>query len=88
MSRFVCFAILSAGLLAASGCSSCFGGGTGCRRPSFLDFRSPCSGAPAMAPMQPCGPTCAPACEPACAPAAGPCCEGGSPVVSGPVTVS
>lgn len=87
MSRFVCFAILSAGLLAASGCSSCFGGGTACRRPSFLDFRSPCSNGPAMAPMQPCGPACAPACEPACAPAA-PCCEGGSPVMTGPVTVS
>lgn len=93
MSRMICFAILSGGLLAASGCSSCFGGGAaGCRRPSFMEFRSPCR-SEAVAPMpamQPCAPACAPVCEPACAPAA-PCCEGGAggaPVVTVPGTFS
>lgn len=91
MSRLACFAIVSGGLLAASGCSSCFGGGSSCRRPSFMEVRSPCGGgaAPTMAPMQPCGPACAPACEPACAPAAAaPCCEGGAPVMTAPGTFS
>lgn len=82
MSRFVCLAFILSGLVASSGCSSCFGGG-GCRRPSFMEFRSPCRprsepmGAPLFAPgPAPMGPACGPACEPACGPA--PCCnEGG-----------
>jgi hypothetical protein len=72
MSRAICLALGLAALVAAPGCSSCFGGGTGCRRPSFMEFRSPCSrqGEPCQAPMAaPCDP-----CGPASAP--GPCCDG------------
>ena len=74
MSRNVCLAIALAALAAAPGCSSCFGGGTSCRRPSFMEFRSPCGGRsePCAAPM---AAPCAPACDPCAAPA--PCCEGG-----------
>ena len=43
MSRFVCLALGLAALAAAPGCSSCMGGGNSCRRPSFMEFRSPCS---------------------------------------------
>ena len=67
MSRNVCLAIALAALAAAPGCSSCFGGGSGCRRPSFMEFRSPCGGRsePCQAPMAaPCGPVCDP-CGPA-----------------------
>ncbi|MFM8415142.1 MAG: hypothetical protein ACKOCX_10505 [Planctomycetota bacterium] len=74
MSRNICLAIALAALAAAPGCSSCFGGGSSCRRPSFMEFRSPCGGRsePCPAPM---APPCAPACDPCAAPA--PCCEGG-----------
>ncbi|NDC53900.1 MAG: hypothetical protein EBZ74_06305, partial [Planctomycetia bacterium] len=53
-----------------------------CRRPSFMEFRSPCSSrAPAYA-APPCGaPACAPACDP-CQSAA-PCCDEG-PAVPAP----
>jgi len=73
MSRFICLAVALSALSALPGCSSCFGGGN-CRRPSFMEFRSPCGGR-----SEPCPPPMAPACEPcgpACPPA--PCCEGGS----------
>lgn len=87
MSRSLCLALVLGSLAAAPGCSSCFGGAGSCRRPSFMEFRSPCSSrAPMAAPMTapPCG---APACGPACDPcqSAAPCCEeggvGAAPVV-------
>jgi len=83
MSRLVCLAIALSALAAAPGCSSCFGGGSGCRRPSFMEFRSPCGGraAPAAMPMgAPCGPVCDP-CGPAMGPSmgGGPCCDEGIP---------
>lgn len=77
MSRPVCLALILAALAAAPGCSSCFG--NSCRRPSFMEFRSPCRGQ-----SDPCH---MPACEPACGPACGtpaPCCEGGGTVISSP----
>lgn len=73
MSRIVCLALALASLVAAPGCSSCFGGGSGCRRPSFMEFRSPCGrrAEPCAAPMAaPCGPVCEPC-------GAAPCCEDG-----------
>ena len=76
MTRGVCLAILLGSLVAAPGCSSCFGGG-GMRRQSFMEFRSPCGrqSAPCGAPaMEPCAPACAPA----------PCCEEGGAVMSAP----
>ena len=77
MSRFLCLAIALSSLAAAPGCSSCIGGGSSCRRPSFMEFRSPCGrrAEPCAAPMAaPCGPVCEP-CGPAAGPA--PCCEEG-----------
>ncbi|MFM8284310.1 MAG: hypothetical protein ACKOCW_12220 [Planctomycetaceae bacterium] len=84
MSRLACVSIVLASLVAAPGCGSCFGG-LNCRRPSFLEFGTPCGsgcgtgllrGAPAPA----CAPACGPACEPAaCEPSAAPCCEGAVP---------
>ncbi len=91
MARALCLAIAVATLAAAPGCSSCFG--SSCRRPSFMEFRS--CGSPAPAPCA--APVCAPACEPACGPAcesAAPCCEGGmsapvgAPVMGQPGTFS
>lgn len=87
MTRALCLSLVLGSLVAAPGCSSCFGGG----RQSFMEFRSPCrrQAEPCAAPA--CAPTCAPACEPA------PCCgEGGAvmaeptsmPVVSEPGTFS
>jgi hypothetical protein len=76
MSRAICLVLGLASLAAAPGCSSCFGGGNSCRRPSFMEFRSPCGqqAEPCQAPMAaPCGPVCDP-CGPAAA--SGPCCEG------------
>ena len=75
MVRFGCLALALAALAAAPGCSSCMGGN--CRRPSFMEFRSPCSRGECPPPMAaPCGPVCEP-CGPACGPAPGPCCEWG-----------
>lgn len=70
MSRSICLALVLVGLVAAPGCNSCSGG---MRRPSFMEFRSPCGRE-----ADPCG---APACQPACGPA--PCCSEG-PAMSGP----
>jgi len=98
MARAMCLAIAVLSLAAAPGCSSCFGGASSCRRPSFMEFRSCGSAAsPCAAPA----PVCAPACEPACAPAceggcggAAACCDGGegmsmpAPVVGQPGTFS
>ncbi|MEI6241150.1 MAG: hypothetical protein WCR51_12235 [Planctomycetia bacterium] len=86
MSRSLCLALLLGSLAAAPGCSSCFGGAGSCRRPSFMEFRSPCSSrAPMAAPMS--APACgAPACgAPACDPcqSAAPCCDEGT-VISTP----
>jgi hypothetical protein len=84
MSRTVCLTILLGSLVAAPGCSSCFGGFSSCRRPSFMEFRSPCRGQ-----AEPChaAPVCEPACGPACGPAAGGgCCEEGGAVMSAPVS--
>ncbi|MGI9177638.1 MAG: hypothetical protein ACR2IT_07255 [Pirellulales bacterium] len=89
MARTMCLAIAVLSLAAAPGCSSCFGGASSCRRPSFMEFRS-CgapAAAPCAAPAPACGPTCAPACEPACGPACGseaPCCDGGGEGMSMP----
>lgn len=78
MPRPLCLAIALAALAAVPGCSSCFGG-AGCRRPSFMEFRSPCG-----RPADPCG---QPVCEPACGPAAGGgCCEQGSGVMTAPAS--
>lgn len=84
MSRCVCLAIILGSLAAAPGCSSCFGGANSCRRPSFMEFRSPCSLGRPAAPA--CGaPACGePACAPACGPSAAPCCEEGGTVISSP----
>jgi len=79
MSRTLCLVIALSGLAAAPGCSSCFGGGgSSCRRPSFMEFRSPCRGE-----AEPCH--AAPACEPACGPA--PCCQEGGAVMTAPVSM-
>ena len=80
--RSLCLLIALGSLAAAPGCSSCFGSANSCRRPSFMEFRSPCGGgSPCAAPQpqpQPCQPACgAPMHEPACGPACGPCGEGG-----------
>jgi len=73
MSRNVCLAIALAALAAAPGCSSCFGGGNSCRRPSFMEFRSPCGRR-----AEPCPPPMAAPCGPVCEPCgAAPCCEEG-----------
>ena len=91
MSRTVLLALAVSSLVAAPGCSSCFGNNN-CRRPSFMEFQgggclnrrqhpkpqmAPCA-APACAP---CG---APACEPCGYPA--PCCEGGGEMISSPMS--
>jgi hypothetical protein len=80
MTRSVCLGIALAALVAAPGCSSCFGGSS-CRRPSFMEFRSPCGKH-----ADPChAPVCEPACGPACgAPAGGACCEEGGAMMSAP----
>jgi hypothetical protein len=82
MTRSMCLAIALAALAAAPGCSSCFGGSS-CRRPSFMEFRSPCGRQ-----ADPChAPVCEPACGPACgAPAGGACCEDGGAVMSAPAS--
>ena len=82
MTRSMCLAIALAALAAAPGCSSCFGGSS-CRRPSFMEFRSPCGRQ-----SDPChAPVCEPACGPACgAPAGGACCEEGGAVMSAPAS--
>jgi hypothetical protein len=83
MLRFGCLALALAALAAAPGCSSCFG--NSCRRPSFMEFRSPCGRNECAAPMAaPCGPVCDP-CGPASAPA--PCCEGGFSTMPGDMPV-
>lgn len=74
MTRGLCLALVLGSLVAAPGCSSCFGG---MRRQSFMEFRSPC-----RRPAEPCGmPACEP-CAPACPPA--PCCEEGGAVMAAP----
>ena len=82
MTRSMSLAIALAALAAAPGCSSCFGGSS-CRRPSFMEFRSPCGRQ-----SDPChAPVCEPACGPACgAPAGGACCEDGGAVMSAPAS--
>ena len=97
MTRAMCLTLVVASLAAAPGCSSCFGGSS-CRRPSFMEFRSCGSPAPVAAPCAAPAPACAPACEPACGPAcesAAPCCEGGmgapmggAPIMGQPGTFS
>lgn len=70
MSRALCLSLVLGSLVAAPGCSSCFGGG----RQSFMEFRSPC-----RRQAEPCG---APACGPTCEPA--PCCGEGGEIMSAP----
>lgn len=79
MTRVVCLALVMAGLAAAPGCSSCFGGAN-CRRPSFMEFRSPCGRR-----AEPHGPVCGPACAPVCGPQCGDGCGGGCGAAGGPV---
>ena len=82
MARAWCLIALLAGLVAAPGCSSCFGGG--CRRPSFMEFGSCLGGgcrspAPVVysAPMAPaCGTSSCGGCD-ECGQAAAPCCDEG-----------
>jgi hypothetical protein len=89
MTRSFCLALVLAGLVTAPGCNCA---SPGCRRPSFMEFRSPC-----RRQGEPCGPVCEPACEPACGPAVGgaPCCGegtgvpgGSAPIVTEPGTFS
>lgn len=82
MTRSICLSIALAALAAAPGCSSCFGGSS-CRRPSFMEFRSPCGRQ-----ADPChAPVCEPACGPACgAPTGGACCEEGGAAMSAPAS--
>ena len=88
MSRLLCLVALLAGVVAAPGCN-CLGGG--CRRPSFMEFRSPCRGQ-----ADPChAPACEPACGPACGSPCNSCGEGGAvmgpsaaPIVTEPGTFS
>jgi hypothetical protein len=94
MTRALCLTITLLSLAAAPGCSSCLGGGSSCRRPSFMEFRSPCGSRPEPCAAPACAPVCEPACGPACGPAA-PCCEGGmggampsAPVMGQPGTFS
>jgi len=94
MSRGICLVLLFGSLLSAPGCTSCGGLNSSCRRPSFMEFRSPCGrGGPApmmAAPMAPaCGaPACgAPACSPACDPCGGAapgCGDCGTTIMSSP----
>lgn len=60
MSRIVSCVMVMAVVVTATGCN-CFG--SSCRRPSFMEFRSPaCGGWCESAPV--CGPECMPACDP------------------------
>ena len=78
MSRLVCLALALSALAAAPGCSSCFGGGSSCRRPSFMEFRSPCGRRADPCPPPMMAPQCAPACDPCGSPCgAAPCCDEG-----------
>jgi hypothetical protein len=61
MSRIVWCVMVVAVMVTATGCN-CFG--TSCRRPSFMEFRSPSQGWCGSTPN--CGPACAPVCGPAC----------------------
>lgn len=98
MCRSLCLVIALVSLAAAPGCSSCFGNANSCRRPSFMEFRTPCTGgsSPCAAPtQQPCQPAFGvPMAEPACGPACGSCGEGvmstpaSAPVVVEPGTFS
>jgi hypothetical protein len=85
MARAFCLVALLAGIVAAPGCN-CLGGSS-CRRPSFMEFRScltPGCGASApvsyAAPMaQPCGAAgCHDGCDACGAAAAAPCCDDGA----------
>jgi len=63
MSRIVwCVMVLSV-VVTATGCN-CFG--SRCRRPSFMEFRSPAYGNGWCETMPACGPECGPVCTPAC----------------------
>jgi len=93
-SRIACLALVAVGLAAAPGCSSCLGGSS-CRRPSFMEFRSPCrrQADPCMVHEAPaCGPVCGPACGGASgesfAPTggSGPCCGQGEVIYSSPMS--
>ena len=78
MSRSLCLVLIFGSLVAAPGCSSCFGRND-CRRASFMEFRSPCRGQ-----ADPChAPVCEPACGPACGSPCDSCGEGGA-IISGP----
>jgi hypothetical protein len=86
MPRLALCLIALATLVASPGCN-CFGG----RRPSFMEFSSPCRSrrAEPMPAYPACGPACAPACGPVCEPCgavAAPCCGegGGEMIVEGP----
>jgi hypothetical protein len=60
MSRIVWCVMVVVVAVTATGCN-CFG--SSCRRPSFMEFRSPAGcGWCETAPM--CGPDCVPACDP------------------------
>lgn len=76
MSRLLCLVALLAGVVAAPGCN-CLGGG--CRRPSFMEFRSCMS--PSCAPAAaPCGPACGMehgGCDTCGQASAAPCCNDG-----------
>jgi hypothetical protein len=83
MSRTLVLALAAGCLVAAPGCSSCFGNNA-CRRPSFMEFRGDgCCSRRQEPQMAPCAPPCGtPACDPCGAPA--PCCESGGGMISAP----
>lgn len=88
MSRLMCLALALSALAAAPGCSSCFGGGgAGCRRPSFMEFRGGCGRRGEACPPPMMAPPCAPACDPCGSPCGqsmgpsmgpAPCCGDGN----------
>ena len=76
MTRAMCLALVVTSLAAAPGCSSCFGGSS-CRRPSFMEFRS-CLSPSCNAPAAPaCGMECG-GCDACGSAAAAPCCDDGA----------
>ena len=89
MSRTVLLALAVSSLVAAPGCSSCFGNNN-CRRPSFIEFQGGgCLNRRQQPQMAPCGPpACAPCGAPACEPCGSPapCCEGGGEMISSPMS--
>ena len=96
VNRLMCGAVLLSGLIAAPGCTSCFGGAGGMKAPSCFQNTTPCGCSPAKN-IQPCAPVCTPAFDECRPTMQAPCCEpggmsmpagGGAPVMTVPGTFS